>query len=143
MDFLTDTFDGDTLEWATLPIRLVLGFVFLDSGLAKFRRGIGGTGDWFAGLGLPFPQFSARLVASTELCGGALLLAGLFTHWVAIPLAVNMTVAACIQRFKLHAPFRGGDVQGYELDLLMVAGALTLALSGAGPLSLDRVIEGA
>ena len=135
-----ELFDRETLEWGIIPIRVVLGVIFLDSGLGKWRRGISGTGDWFASLGFPFAQPTARLIATLELVGGAMLIVGLATHWVALPLAGNMVVATYVQRFKLGAPFQGGDVQGYELDVLMVAAAVTLVLIGAGPLSLDAAI---
>ena len=144
MEFVADPwaelFDLDTLEWGLIPVRVVLGTIFLDSGLGKWRRGISRTGEWFAGLGFPFAQPTARLVATLELVGGVLLILGLGVHWVALPLAGNMVVAVYVQRFKLGAPFQGGDVQGYELDVLMVAAAVTLALTGAGPLSLDRLL---
>ncbi len=132
-----DLFDADTIEWSLVPVRIVLGYIFLDSGLGKWRRGISGTGDWFGGMGFPFPQPTARLVASLELVGGILLILGLGVHWIAIPLAGNMLVATYAQKFKLGAPFQGGDVQGYELDVLMAAAAVSLTLGGAGPLSLD------
>jgi putative oxidoreductase len=132
-----ELFDANTLEWTVVPVRVVLGYIFLDAGLGKWRRGISGTGDWFASLGFPFPQPTARVVASLELAGGALLIVGLGVHWVALPLAANMVVATYVQRFKLGSPFQGGDVQGYELDVLMVAAAVTLVLGGAGPLSID------
>lgn len=133
-------FDLETLEWGLLPLRVVLGYIFLDAGLGKWRRGISGTGEWFASLGFPFAQPTARVVATLELVGGLLLIVGLGVHWVALPLAGNMVVATYVQRFKLGAPFQGGEVQGYELDVLMVAGAVTLALTGAGELSLDQLL---
>ena len=140
MELLTEPFGTSTLEWASLPIRLVLGYIFLDAGLGKWRRGISGTGRWFASLGFPMPQPTARFVATLEVIGGLMLIFGFFTHWVAIPLAADMLVATYVQKFKLGAPFQGGDVQGYELDVLMVAAAVTLFLSGAGPLSLDQLL---
>ncbi len=146
MDYLTNPFgagqlDWDVLDWGVSVLRIVLGYIFLDSGLGKFRRGISGTGNWFAGLGMPAPQATARIVASLELLGGLLLIAGLFTHWVAIPLALNMVVAAYVQKVKLRAPFQGGDVQGYELDVLMVAASVTLVVAGAGTFSLDGLLN--
>ncbi len=136
----SELFDLETLKWGLLPLRVVLGYIFLDAELGKWRRGISGTAEWFAGLGFPFAQPTARVVATLELVGGLLLIVGLGVHWVALPLAGNMVVATYVQRFKLGAPFQGGEVQGYELDVLMVAGALTLALTGAGELSLDRLL---
>ena len=141
MDFLVDPWSQDLLDWGPVPVRIVLGVIFVDAGFGKWHRGISGTGDWFAGLGIPFPQAQARLVASLELVGGALLILGLFTHWVAIPLAANMLVATYIAKVKLRLPFQGGEVQGYELDVLMVLACVSLILLGAGPASLDSVIK--
>ena len=141
MDWLTEPFGVANMDWAALPLRIALGAIFIDSGLGKWRRGIGGTGDWFQGLGFPMPQLLARMVASLELGGGLLLLAGLGTSWVAIPLAANMVVATWVQKSKLGAPFQGGEVQGYELDVLLVLSTVALILLGAGPLSIDAAIN--
>lgn len=147
MEWLVDPFGpraldwGDHLAWALLPLRLVVGFVMFDSGRGKWMRGISGTGEWFRSLGFPAPQFLARFVATVEVVGGTLIFVGLFVHYAAAVIAVNMAVAAWTQKFKLRAPFQGGDVQGYELDVLLVAAALTLALGGAGPMSLDAVLR--
>lgn len=147
MDWLIDPFGPDALdwgghlEWALLPLRVVVGVVMLDAGRGKWMRGISGTGEWFRGLGFPAPQALARFVATVEVVGGALLIVGLLTHYIAAVIAVNMAVAAWTQKFKLDAPFQGGDVQGYELDVLLVTAAVTLALGGAGPLSVDGVLR--
>lgn len=50
-----------------------------------------GNSEW--GLGLPFPSLLAFLAAWTEFLGGWLLLIGLFTRLVSIPLAFTMVVA--------------------------------------------------
>ena len=50
-------------------------------------------------------------------------------------------MASYVQKFKLHAPFQGGDVQGYELDVLMVAASVTLVVAGAGTFSLDGLLN--
>ncbi|TAJ21236.1 MAG: DoxX family protein [Dehalococcoidia bacterium] len=128
-------------EHALLPLRIVLGVIMFDSGMGKWRRGIAGTGRWFEGLGLPNPHALACIVASNETVCGVLLVVGLFTPFAAAVIAVNMTVAAWVQKTKVHAPFQGGDVQGYELDVILAAAALTLAIAGAGPLSLDGLLS--
>jgi uncharacterized membrane protein YphA (DoxX/SURF4 family) len=51
-----------------------------------------GNSDW--GLGLPFPEILAFFATSIELIGGGLLLIGLFTRIVALPMAITMFVAA-------------------------------------------------
>lgn len=130
---------GAHIEWALVPLRVALGVIMFDSGRHKWMGGISGTGDWFRDLGFPMPQVLARFVASVEFAGGLLLIFGLFTHVAALFIFGNMVVAALVQRFKLHAPFHGGDVQGYELDIILAVSALTLFLGGPGPLSFDAV----
>ena len=141
MDLVTnpwdELFEVTLAGWGIVAVRIALGYIFFDSGLGKWRRGISKTGDWFQSLGFPMPQQAARLVATLELIGGIFLVSGFAVHWVAIPLTANMIVAAYVQKFKLQAPFQGGDVQGYELDVLMIFTGLCLAINGAGPFSID------
>ena len=82
---------------ASLLLRLILGPVLIASGWEK----ITGT-NWFVhtldSFPFPFnvlpPEFSWFLASWTEFLGGLLLLFGLATRVVAIPLAVTMFVAA-------------------------------------------------
>lgn len=50
-----------------------------------------GNAEW--GLGLPFPALLANLAAWSEFLGGWLLLIGLLTRFVSIPLLVTMVIA--------------------------------------------------
>jgi putative oxidoreductase len=72
-----------------------------------------------------------------ETFGGILLLAGLFTRPVAFVLCGEMAVAY----FRAHAP-RGfwPIANGGELAVLYCFIFLYLAVAGAGPVSLDRII---
>jgi putative oxidoreductase len=148
LDWLLEPFGGAALgwgahvEWALLPVRIAVGVIMFNSGWSKWTGDISGTGRWFGSLGFPAPQLLARWVATVEVVGGALLIVGLAAHVAAVFITVNMLVAAWVQKAKLGAPFKGGDVQGYELDLLLAAAAFTIVLGGAGPLSLDAVILG-
>jgi len=51
-----------------------------------------GNSDW--GLGLPFPELMAWLATLTEVGGAILLLLGLATRWISIPLMFTMVIAA-------------------------------------------------
>jgi uncharacterized membrane protein YphA (DoxX/SURF4 family) len=51
-----------------------------------------GNSEW--GLGLPFPALLANLVILAEFLGGWLLLVGLFTRLISIPLMFTMVIAA-------------------------------------------------
>ncbi len=82
---------------APLALRIYLAPILLQAGYNKFNH-FGDTVAWFGnpdwGLGLPFPALMAGLAVATELVGAAMLLIGLATRLVAIPLMVTMLVAA-------------------------------------------------
>lgn len=79
-----------------LALRLFLVPVFWMAGTHKLA-GMEQTIEWFGnpdwGLGLPFPTLLAYLAAYTEAIGALLLLLGLATRWITIPLMVTMLVA--------------------------------------------------
>jgi putative oxidoreductase len=81
---------------APLAIRLFLVPVFWMAGTRKIA-GMEQTIEWFGnpdwGLGLPFPALLAHLAAYTEVVGALLLLLGLATRWISIPLIITMLVA--------------------------------------------------
>lgn len=79
---------------APLLLRLILAPVMIQAGWNKLV-GFEGTVQWFGnGLGMPLPELMAALAMSAELGGGVLLLIGLGTRIVAVPLMVTMLVAA-------------------------------------------------
>lgn len=86
-----------------LALRLYLVPVFWMAGTQKIR-GMDSTIEWFGnpewGLGLPFPTVLAHLAAYTEAIGALLLLLGLATRWISIPLMITMLVAM----FAVHWP---------------------------------------
>jgi uncharacterized membrane protein YphA (DoxX/SURF4 family) len=79
-----------------LALRLFLVPVFWMAGTHKLA-GIEQTIEWFGnpdwGLGLPFPTLLAYLAAYTEAIGALLLLLGLATRWITVPLMITMLVA--------------------------------------------------
>ena len=81
---------------APLALRLFLVPVFWMAGTQKIA-GMENTIEWFGnpdwGLGLPFPVLLAYLAAYTEAIGALLLLLGLATRWISIPLIITMLVA--------------------------------------------------
>ena len=76
---------------APLALRLYLVPVFWMAGTQKIQ-GMDNTIEWFGnpdwGLGLPFPALMAYLAAYTEAIGALLLLLGLATRWISIPLMI-------------------------------------------------------
>ncbi|MBY5991268.1 DoxX family protein [Ferrimonas balearica] len=86
---------------APLAMRLYLAPVFIQAGWNKLGH-FSDTVAWFGnpdwGLGLPLPALMATLAIGAELVGGVLLILGLFTRLICIPLMVTMLVAA----FAVH-----------------------------------------
>ena len=81
---------------APLALRLYLVPIFWMAGTQKLSH-IDSTIDWFGnpdwGLGLPFPTLLAYMAAYTEAIGALLLLVGLATRWISVPLMATMLVA--------------------------------------------------
>ena len=106
-----------------LLLRLYLAPIMMQAGWNKLSH-FSDTAAWFGnpdwGLGLPFPELMAALATGTELIGGALLVVGLATRWVSIPLLFTMLVAA----FSVH----------WENGWLAIA-------DGSSWLANDRVLE--
>lgn len=86
---------------APLLLRLYLAPVMIQAGWTKLGA-FNSTVEWFGnaewGLGMPLPALMATLAIAAELVGAVLLLVGLATRWVAIPLMFTMLVAA----FSVH-----------------------------------------
>lgn len=90
--------------------------------------------DGVAAMGFPLPVVFAWAAALSELIGGLLLAAGLFTRPAALSLGFTMAIAA----FMAHAadPF-----DKKEMSLLYLAACVLLFFQGAGRFSLDRIIR--
>ncbi|MFB0835432.1 DoxX family protein [Arthrobacter halodurans] len=127
-----------TLTAARTLLRLVIGFLFAAHGWQKyFEWTIAGTQGAFAEMGIPAASLAAPAVATLELAGGIALMLGLLTRPVAALLALDMLGALVL----VHAT--GGVFVangGYELVLALGAASAAIALLGAGPLSLDRLL---
>ena len=124
---------------SVLLIRLLVGGVFLSEGIQKFLfPGALGVGR-FTQIGIPHPEIMAPFVGVTEVLGGLLLLAGLLSRVVAIPLIVDMMVAIATTKVPLLSS-RGFWAMAHEarVDCSMLLGATFLAIAGSGPLSLDH-----
>ena len=84
---------SDFSRWAVLPMRILVGYGFIEYGFAKLSRGP----DAFAGIlqqmGVPLPHVATWLTIGTELVGGLALLLGAFVVWASIPTASVLLVA--------------------------------------------------
>ncbi|WP_309088447.1 DoxX family protein [Domibacillus sp.] len=121
------------MEKGNLILRLVLGFTFFMHGLDKLRGGIVGTAGFFESVGIP--GFMAYVVAGIELVGGILLILGLGVRILSILFAVILIGA--IFTVKLSAGFLGG----LELDIVLLAMSVHLALAGSSKYALDSRVK--
>ena len=115
-----------------LILRLVLGAIFIAHGFAKIAGGMDRFASSVGRIGFPASGAFAWAAALAEFLGGICLVAGLFTRYAALAVAIVMVVA--ITQVHLHQ----GLVGGYEFPLVLLAVAVALMLTGGGPLSFDK-----
>ena len=113
--------------YAAFFMRLAVGGVFLLHGIGKFERGIGATAHMLAGVGFPFATIFAVILMTIETVGAICVLLGILTRAWAAAMAVVMVVAIVAVKIPGHGNF--------ELEALLLAGAVTLVALGDGPLS--------
>src|SRR5690349_9371006 len=84
-------------SFGLLVLCVGLGIVFAMHGWQKlFQLGVPGVAGFFGMLGVPVPEVAAIVVSLLELIGGVTIVIGLFTRCLAIPLAIDMLVAALL-----------------------------------------------
>lgn len=137
-------------RWAPLPLRLIVGYGFLEHGYAKLARGSDSFGHILHALGVPMPELLAWATILVELLGGAAVLLGAFVPLASVPMAVVLLVAI----FTVHLPNGFSSIKleavtasgahfgqpGYETDLLYLACLAALVLAGSGPFSIDAIV---
>lgn len=135
-------------RWAPIPLRLIVGYGFMEHGFAKLDRGVDSFAHILQALGTPLPGLLAWVTILVEIFGGLTILLGAFVALASIPMAVVLLVAI----FTVHLPNGFSSIKlqsvtadgahfgqpGYECDLLYLACLVTLAIGGAGPFSIDR-----
>lgn len=119
---------------ALLLLRAALGVIFLSHGFPKLFTRTAEAIKFFASLGLP--SWLVYAAGVLEFFGGWLLIVGLFTRIAALLLAGEMVVAI----WAAHSGRGILAVADYEFPLALAAAAFVLATTGAGAVSLDRLV---
>jgi putative oxidoreductase len=123
-----------------LPVvgRLLIAPLFMGAGAAKLGD-IAGTVGYMQAHGMPLATFLVWPAALVELLGGALLLVGWQTRWVALALALFTAVATPI----FHSYWMEADpMMAYQQSLhfwknmALIGGLLFAAAHGPGRLAL-------
>jgi len=119
-----------------LVIRLVFGYFWLETGIGKVQN-LDGFTQRFIGWGIPHPAFNAALSAWTELLGGLLLMLGLFTRLVSIPMIINMIVALAL---VVSGRLMSLDDYVEADEVLYITIFFWFLIAGPGKISLDTLI---
>lgn len=137
-------------QWAPIPLRLIVGFGFMQHGFAKLEKGPDAFAAILGALSVPAPHLMAWLTILIEILGGLTVLLGGFVALASIPMAAVLLVAVVsvhlrygFSSIKLMAVTAAGPKfgpPGYECDLLYLACLAALVLGGSGPLSIDAFI---
>jgi putative oxidoreductase len=136
--------------WYAIPLRLIVGYGFMEHGYAKLARGPESFVNILHAIGVPEPSLLGGLTILVELIGGFAVLIGALIPLVSIPMAAVLLVAI----FTVHLPYGFSSIKleavtaagahfgqpGYETDLLYLAALCALVLGGSGPLAIDRFL---
>ena len=137
--------------WAPIPLRLIVGYGFMEHGFAKLSRGPEAFAVILHTMGVPAPHLMAWLTILTELFGGLAVLLGAFVPLASVPMAAVLFVAM----LTVHLPYGFSSIKllsvmsgraqfgppGYELDLLYLACLAALVLGGSGPMAIDHYLS--
>ena len=137
-------------RWAPIPLRLIVGYGFMEHGFAKLSKSPENFAAILHALSVPAPHFMAWLTILTELVGGLAVLLGAFVPLVSLPMAVLLLVAI----FTVHLPYGFSSIKlmsvtagrpqfgppGYEVDLLYLVCLAGLVFGGSGPLAIDGLL---
>jgi putative oxidoreductase len=138
-------------RWAPIPLRLIVGFGFMEHGFAKLARGPDAFAAILYAIGVPGPHLMAWFTILIEVLGGLAVILGAFVALASIPMAGLLLVAIV----TVHLPYGFSSIKlisvtaagarfgppGYECDLLYLACLAALVLGGSGPLAIDGLVK--
>ncbi len=133
---------ADLLPHPVLAIlRGYWGYQFFQTGKGKLMD-LASVTDFFASLGIPAPHLNAMMAGATECVGGLLLLVGLGSRLVSVPLSITMLVAyATAHREALLGIFGDPDTFLQQEPFLFLLTAVLVLAFGPGAFSLDALIQ--
>jgi putative oxidoreductase len=137
-----------TSGWAAIPLRLIVGYGFMQHGYAKIARGPDAFAAILQALNVPMPHLMAWATIGVEIFGGLAVLLGALVVLASIPMTAVLLVAVLtvhlrfgFSSIKLLAVTAAGPQlgpPGYEVNLLYFACLVALLIGGSGPFSFDK-----
>ncbi len=123
---------------ALLALRLALGSIFLAHGLSKRPM-------WKAQPSEQLPQSMLNILRLLSVCeplGAIAVFAGFLTQLAVVGLAIIMSGAMFLKITKYKAPFITVMKPGWGYDFTLFMICISLLITGAGAIALDRVLFG-
>ena len=99
-------------SWYAIPLRLIVGFGFMEHGYAKIARGSDKYASILHALGMPAPDLLAWATILVELFGGLAVFLGFFIPLATIPMAILLLVAI----FTVHRPNGFSSIKLVSVD---------------------------
>ncbi len=123
-------------DWGLVALRLGVGASFWAHGRQKW-----GMWKMQPSAQMPAGMLSVlRFLSIVEPLGAVALFAGFLTQLAGAGFALIMLGAINLKARQMHKGFTGDG--GWELDFLLLTGAVALFFLGAGRLALDRLVFG-
>jgi putative oxidoreductase len=127
--------------WGITVVRVMAGLIIFVAALEKYTAmGFSGFSAVAMQLSIPAASFWGVFIPLLELIGGALILVGLGTRWVAVLFVIEYFVTSFLLKVPRPAPFGGWD--SMRIDLMLFTTAIALVLVGPGALALDALVLG-
>lgn len=138
-------------RWAPLPLRLMVGYGFMQHGFAKLSKSPEAFAVILHAIGVPAPHLMAWLTILVEVFGGLAVLLGAFVTLASVPMAAVLLVAI----FTVQLPYGFSSIKlmsvtsghaqfgppGYECNLLYLACLVALVIGGSGPMAIDGYLK--
>jgi putative oxidoreductase len=137
-------------RWAPIPLRVIVGYGFMEHGFAKLAKGPDAFANILQAIGVPGPHFMAWSTILVEILGGLAVILGAFVTLASLPMAAVLLVAM----FTVQLPYGFSSIKlmavtstgahfgppGFEVNLLYLACLSALVLGGSGPVAIDGLI---
>ena len=123
-----------------LLIRVYWGWQFFIAGKGKLMD-LSKPTEYFASLGIPFPHFNAILAGCTECFGGLLLLVGLASRLITIPMIILLVIAYLTADSEaVRAIFSDPDKFLGAAEFQFLFAVVIVFVCGPGAFSLDALL---
>lgn len=111
-------------------LRIVIGGIMISHGCMRTYLGtVGGFGEFFNSMGIPFGVVLAWGITSFEILGGLTLISGNFVKPIALIFAVHLSTGIYLVHMQNGWFVVGAGRNGMEYSTLLVTSFLVVALS--------------